>query len=1107
MSIENGHLRYKRHIKQEDGTYKLVSQWTSSDTVHMEDGTTLESKVTDILEQVEEKAPLNSPELTGTPKAPTAANGTNTTQIATTEFVQGAINSLVNGAPETMNTLNELAEAIEEHQDVTDMLNDAIIKKVDKVDGKGLSTNDYTNEEKAQMAANKNDIAAIKEDIEDLQNDIVITTSTTLVDSKAGGYRLLELQGNTEQNGTPTPSNPIPILNYGDCVKIDGAWHDTKTGAINPSNTCTCNKYPIPCKSGDIIRFATEDTVNHVVFFYSDNGYLNYNTVTRTTESNFTVPNGATYFNFDLATSPQTVGKIQLTVNGKYLGCIKGHGKNFCTPLTDYAQATVNGVVTSVKDSEVSINSTSITAQRDLTITFSKRFTLKKDTPYTFSLNVTKGTLEHLSIYLYDALTSSYKASFLNITSTAKSFVFTPTSDIEISSFLLRNWNAHKGNNCSFATQIEEGTVATPYEPYKETIAWYYTNEPIRLGDVKFKDSDGLFKIQRNVAEVVLNGGESWGANNYFTNTFFIALLNNMKSLGNGMCSHYVNGNINNDSNNVIYIGMTLNIRDESATTVDEFKAKLQASPIALQYELATPTIEVLDTQSQINLNSIETFDGVTYLECDSRVKPLGIKGEYGTTKNAAYTLKACNDVYTNTDNGTGTETHTHSNKTVLDNTTASYTTAEQTKLAGIAAGANAYTHPNSGVTAGTYRSVTVNAQGHVTAGSNPTTLAGYGITDAADKTHTHSNYLTGITKAMVTTALGYTPPTSDTDTHYTTGIRAGASGTNANSAATNGNVYLKVLDNTTYRGQVKIVGSGATTVTSDASGNITISSTNTTYSKATTSADGLCPKLPASDGTWKYLRSDGSWGVPTNTTYSAATQSAAGLMSAADKKKLDGIATGANAYTLPQATSLALGGVYISDAYTTTTNSSNIAFSQKGAATLYAAVAPKAHATTATTYGAGTASNYGHVKVSDNYTSSAGAASSGIAASSYAVATAYSTLNSKLSCYITATGKSGNLEWRKWSDGHIELWGNVVLPAVSCTSSYGGIFYGNGTINLPSGLFTAVSSANITILSGTGLYFASVNAIEAAQIRFFIGSALSETPKNVYYQVYVTGS
>ena len=50
------------------------------------------------------------------------------------------------------------------------------------------------------------------------------------------------------------------------------------------------------------------------------------------------------------------------------------------------------------------------------------------------------------------------------------------------------------------------------------------------------------------------------------------------------------------------------------------------------------------------------------------------------------------------------------------------------------------YTHPTSGVKAGTYRSVTVNANGHVTSGTNPTTLAGYGITDAAPLTHTHVN-------------------------------------------------------------------------------------------------------------------------------------------------------------------------------------------------------------------------------------------------------------------------------------------------------------------------------------------------------------------------------
>ncbi len=59
------------------------------------------------------------------------------------------------------------------------------------------------------------------------------------------------------------------------------------------------------------------------------------------------------------------------------------------------------------------------------------------------------------------------------------------------------------------------------------------------------------------------------------------------------------------------------------------------------------------------------------------------------------------------------------------------------------------YTHPSSDVTAGTYRSVTVNAQGHVTAGTNPTTLAGYGITDAAAKNHNHD--ITYLKKGAVT--------------------------------------------------------------------------------------------------------------------------------------------------------------------------------------------------------------------------------------------------------------------------------------------------------------------------------------------------------------------
>ena len=58
------------------------------------------------------KADIQSPIFTGIPQAPTATFGTNTSQIATTSFVQGEISNLVGGAPATLNTLQELASAI-----------------------------------------------------------------------------------------------------------------------------------------------------------------------------------------------------------------------------------------------------------------------------------------------------------------------------------------------------------------------------------------------------------------------------------------------------------------------------------------------------------------------------------------------------------------------------------------------------------------------------------------------------------------------------------------------------------------------------------------------------------------------------------------------------------------------------------------------------------------------------------------------------------------------------------------------------------------------------------------------------------------------------------
>ena len=57
-------------------------------------------------------APLASPALTGVPTAPTAAANTNTTQVATTAYVQTELTDLIGGAPGALDTLNELAAAL-----------------------------------------------------------------------------------------------------------------------------------------------------------------------------------------------------------------------------------------------------------------------------------------------------------------------------------------------------------------------------------------------------------------------------------------------------------------------------------------------------------------------------------------------------------------------------------------------------------------------------------------------------------------------------------------------------------------------------------------------------------------------------------------------------------------------------------------------------------------------------------------------------------------------------------------------------------------------------------------------------------------------------------
>lgn len=74
-------------------------------------------------------AQKHNPTFTGEPKAPTPAAGNNTTRIATTEFVQAAITALINGAPATLDTLKEIASAINNDPKFSTTINNALALK------------------------------------------------------------------------------------------------------------------------------------------------------------------------------------------------------------------------------------------------------------------------------------------------------------------------------------------------------------------------------------------------------------------------------------------------------------------------------------------------------------------------------------------------------------------------------------------------------------------------------------------------------------------------------------------------------------------------------------------------------------------------------------------------------------------------------------------------------------------------------------------------------------------------------------------------------------------------------------------------------------------
>ncbi|HAV9908932.1 TPA: phage tail protein [Escherichia coli] len=211
-------------------------------------------------------AQKHNPTFTGEPKAPTPAAGNNTTRIATTAFVQAAITALINGAPATLDTLKEIAAAINNDPKFSTTINNALSGKqpldetLTHLSGKdvaGLLT--YL----GLGTASKRNVGTGENQIPDMS----AFASGSGYQKLPGGYILQWGSANAGNSASTGMSNTFPIPFPSGLVIIT-------TGQIDPSYTSTQQPAAVGISSPTLTGFIAKSTAaNTDAFNYLAIGY------------------------------------------------------------------------------------------------------------------------------------------------------------------------------------------------------------------------------------------------------------------------------------------------------------------------------------------------------------------------------------------------------------------------------------------------------------------------------------------------------------------------------------------------------------------------------------------------------------------------------------------------------------------------------------------------------------------------------------------------------------------------------------------------------------------------------------------------------------------
>lgn len=450
----------------------------------------------------------------------------------------------------------------------------------------------------------------------------------------------------------PNPSNPIAIKNFGDCVEMMQGYYLQSGGSYTYSDGYVCNKNPITCKEGDVINISMDNVYTTMLLFYNESGHMSNILSKDTTNHSFTVPQGVTLFNFDITCkcTPEELGKITLTINGKYVVPVKIHGKNIWGG-TAFADSILKaGGTLNADNKSVSIKAPQVAGKKLLEGVF------KENTQYTIILY---GTNSFSSTSVCNArirYTDNSTSGQFKFEKAGENSYCVRVSDEGKTIKHIEGFNA--SNTATFYYDqcgVFEGVLTLDdFEPYTEHTEYIYLNEPLRATD-RIVEVDNILQIGRKSKRIALKDITDWvRINGYFRSSIDIGrvVVDDV-----ALCTHFIeNPNIASGNaeigfriyystnNRTSYIIVRPDNFDD-LTTVSAFRNMLTEKNVVVQYLSTEETFTSLDAESQKALNRLVAFNGVTYIEVDSVVKPSGIEVEYATSKVGAYALKTSNDV------------------------------------------------------------------------------------------------------------------------------------------------------------------------------------------------------------------------------------------------------------------------------------------------------------------------------------------------------------------------------------------------------------------------------------------------------------------------------